>query len=150
MSEAQTSVKELKDGTSLWLVKNNNGLFLPLNDSDYEKAKRVPEGEENCFTLRRIRSPRNHRRYFAMLKLIFDNQDVYKNLRNFRLVMQMKAGYFTTEITDKGTAFIPDSIAYEAMDETEFQNLFEKVWIELQKFIQIDRQTLERELAQFA
>lgn len=136
-------------GLQLWLVKSKDGLFHPLNQPDYDKAAKIPVMEENLFSVKRIRNPKLHRKYFAMINLIFDNQDNYKNVDSFRKIMQMKAGYYTTEVTDKGTIYIPTSIAYEEMDESEFKELFEKVWVELQKFIQIDRETLESELAQF-
>jgi hypothetical protein len=58
----------------LWLVKDFEGKFVPYNEPDYEKAKRIPEGEDNLFEVKRVRNPGHHRKYFAMINLAFQTR----------------------------------------------------------------------------
>lgn len=137
----------MSKGIDIWLIKDDIGHFHPLNDIDREKAAKIPTMEENCFTIKRIRNPKFHRKYFKLLQLVFENQDKYSDFEHFRQIMQMKAGYFDCVVTDKGEVYLPRSIAYDAMDETQFSELYEKVAVVLQGFIKISRDELESEIS---
>ncbi len=132
----------------LFLVKTDKG-FLPYDDSDVEKNNKLKAHDVlECETTR----PRNVRflkKYFALLKTCFDNQDEYDNMRAFRYVVTLKSGYFTTIQTDKGIVFMPDSISFASMDDIEFEKLYSKTIDVLLKMVAIDRQDLENEIINF-
>lgn len=133
----------------LFLIKDHNGLFHPMNDNDREKAAKIREGEDNLFTLKKIRNIRFHRKYFVLIKMAFENQDQYQDIDDFRYVMQMKAGYYKRIITDKGVTFLPKSIAFDKMDADEFESLYEAVWKVLYNTFAFERELFEQELNQF-
>lgn len=134
----------------LWLIKDREGKFHPLNESDREKADKIPALEETLFTYKKIRNGKFHRKYFAMLNMAYDNQDQYKNFDHFRKIIQMKAGYYDTVVTDKGEVYLPLSIAFDKMDNNEFEKLYEAAWKVLYELFAFDRELFENELNAFA
>ena len=136
--------------SKIWLIKAEHNTFKPLNMIDQEKADKIHISESNMFTLKRVRNPKFHRKYFALINLAFQNQDQYINQNHFRKIVQMKAGYFEAVTTDKGIVYIPDSISYESMDETAFSDLYEKVWQVIYDTYRHDRIEFEKELNELA
>ena len=139
----------------IWLIKTGKGYFIPFQDSDYEIAQRIPAGEENCFTYKHVRLPSFHRKYFALIKLAYENQDHYKDQYVFRKVLEMRAGYHELVITEKGKElYLPKSIAYSEIDQADFEKLYDGVYAEIEKMLGLvseeDRQYFQNELAQFA
>ncbi len=109
------------------LIKQQDGSFIPAYPSDWEKAKKFKVGEEYNYSHKKIRNPKYHRKYFAMMRMLFDNQDLIDDSYIFRKYMEMKAGWYTvTQIGDK-EMILPKSINFEKMDEDEFQDLFGRV-----------------------
>lgn len=144
----------MSKGVTITLVKSPDGLFHPFTEHDRTTASKIPVGEDNVFRLQRIRNPRHHRKFFALIKLAFENQDEYKDIDVFRKVMQMRAGYFDTVVTEKKvTLYLPKSISYGELDQIGFQELYEKTYVEITKFLKIekekDREVFDSELAGF-
>lgn len=128
-------------GIDITLIKDDSGLFHPFMQPDIEAAAKIPVGEDNVFRLQRIRNPRHHRKYFALIKLAFQNQDTYQDEYVFRKMMEMKSGYYTPVTTDKEvTIYIPKSISYNVLDQDGFSDLYDKVFIEITKFLKIEKE----------
>ena len=73
------------------------------------------------------RNYQNHKRFFAFVKTAYDMQTFFDDFDIFRKWLIMGAGYFKSSVTPKGvTIFIPESIAFEKLDEEEFKQLFKK------------------------
>lgn len=137
-------------GVKIWMIKNQRtGEWQPLNDHDRETSDKIPSMEEALFVMQRPRNSAFHRKYFAMLKIVFDNQEQFKNQEHLRHYLQMKAGFVDIVATPNGTMHLPSSIAYDKMDATQFEDLYEKVLVEVLSFINLERETLEQELSQF-
>lgn len=95
------------------LIKRSDGSFLPAYPSDYDNAKKFKVGEECNFTYKKIRNTKFHKKYFAMIRMLFDNQEQFENAYAFRKWLEAKAGYYDAVMTDSGTFFCPKSIAYD-------------------------------------
>lgn len=81
------------------------------------------------FEYREPRSGPFHRRHFSMLKSIFESQDTFKDAEVFRKWAQVEVGYVQHMPTVTGEIFsIPDSIAYDKLDQAAFQELHDKVF----------------------
>ena len=100
--------------------------LAPADENEYEKFQQLGiwEGYVNH---KKQRNTPNHRRFFKMLGVVYDNQELYNNIEHMRSILTMKAGYFDSVITSTGTTYLPQSIAYDKMDEIEFRNFFSKV-----------------------
>jgi len=109
-----------------FVVKKDYG-FFPVNDNDLEVCKKFVEGEVYRCEIKKPRNIKFHRKFFALLQYVFENQDKYDNAEDLRVEIELKAGNYTEHITTKGKMiYIPKSIAFEKMDNIEFEKLYNK------------------------
>ena len=76
-----------------------------------------------------ITIPRNidfHRKFFTLIRLVFENQEHYKNKDELRADLTIESGYFTTYINKFTGEEIKKakSISFANMDDLEFSNLY--------------------------
>ena len=86
---------------------------------------------DSCIVLdwREPRSGPFHRRHFAMLKSVFEAQDVFDDPEMFRKWGEISAGFAKFVPMQSGTmCAMPDSIAYDRLDQQEFQAIHDKVF----------------------
>ncbi len=104
-----------------------DGLLEPSLEEDWDEVNRLGRGEILVMKYTQVRDPLNHRRYFAMHKIAYDNRpasDLTQDRRGFRKMIEMTAGYRTAVQTFKGEIiYIPKSIKYEQLEEPEFQEI---------------------------
>ena len=122
----------------LFLIKSKTGTLAPVHDDDREKLKKWPAGEMlQCS----VTVPRNvgfHRKYFAMLQLVFDNLPETKwkvgnNKVEIRTVdellwhVKFQAGHYEQKMTLGGKiVYEPKSISFAAMDDESFQEFYQR------------------------
>lgn len=111
----------------LTLVKQLNNTFKAAYDSDYETMKKIKVGD---FLECDIKKPRNyefHKKYFALLNMVFDNQERYSNITDLRHDLTLEIGYYTLRRNLSGDMIkIPNSISFASMDELTFNDLYSK------------------------
>jgi hypothetical protein len=127
------------------MYKSLGGL-KPLNSEDEEKLKSLPLDWDGIVTLKHPRNYEFHKKYFALIKLGFENQERYKNKDHYRYVMQMKAGFYESIETDKGTIWLPVSISFGSMESHEFNDLYEKVLTEISNDLGLGTDELSQEV----
>ena len=130
---------------NLSMYKSLGGL-KPLNSEDEEKLKSLPLDWDGIVTLKHPRNYEFHKKYFALMKLGFENQERYKNKDHYRYVMQMKAGFYESIETDKGTIWLPVSISFGSMESNEFNDLYEKVLNEIADDLGLGTDELSQEV----
>ncbi len=133
----------------LYLVKTNNGTFIPAYDSDHEAAKKIKSGEMVKGSITRPRNVGFHKKFFALLNLGFQNQEQYEDFESFRAVVIMKAGFYTKIATDRGAVYLPKSISFAKMDETEFEQVYDKVLDVIIAVIGVTKEDVEIEIVNF-
>ena len=131
------------------VIKLPNGSFMPAYPSDYDNAKKLKVGEEHHFVHKKIRNPKFHRKYFSMIRMLFDQQEKFKSERAFRRWLQSRAGYYEATETDKGIFYDPISIAYDSLDNDKFQELFELVTQVAYEIFALDNEEIERDLIDY-
>lgn len=108
----------------IFLTRTLAGL-VPADAEAKEAVRRWKIGETLKCSVRKPRDYKNHKRYFALLNLTFENQDKYTSFEHFRKAVQIAAGHVDELITlDGEVTFLPKSIAYDALDEMEFSKVF--------------------------
>ena len=145
----------------IYLIKTTNENFVPAYDSDRENSVRFPPGE---IVKANITKPRNvgfHKKYFAMLNLMYQNQDHFDYFENFRSYYQMRAGFYKIILVPQGRLekikikrptgelHWPTSISFANMDQLEFENVYNRVLDRLLEDIPMDRVDIEKELVEF-
>lgn len=135
----------------LWVGRSGNSL-KPAKDQDLKKLKKFKEGEMILVRVDRPRNPKLHRKYFALIKVTFENQEYFQDIEHLRKFLEMAAGYYeiaylpnrkTGEIV---TQYWPKSIAWDKLGQDEFQELFEGVLQQIYLNFNFDPESLENEV----
>ncbi len=131
------------------MQKSLTGL-KPAYDSDYELFKKITNGSIiKCV----VTKPRNilfHRKFFALLNLVFLNQEKYENLEDLLIEIKLKTGHYKEHITTKGIMiYVPKSISFAKMDEYSFDKFYSKVLNILGKLINVNSDELREQVEEF-
>ena len=132
------------------VIKTPQGL-KPAFDSDYESYSKIPLNEVIEIEYKKPRNYKFHRKYFALIKLAYENQSDYFNLNDLRRDLTITAGYYD-EVVNRVTGEVykmPKSISFSAMDETEFSELYEAVKDVIVRWLGITSETIETEILQY-
>lgn len=93
------------------------------------KVKAMEIGETLEFTWKAPRSPKFHRMFFGMLGALFDQQEQFADVDQLRAWLTVGAGYCEFVPGPKGRMVaLPKSIAWVAMDDSDFRDLVDAVW----------------------
>jgi len=132
------------------LIKTLNGYFKVAYDSDYDKAKKIKVNEPYEFEYKLPRNYRFHKKFFALLNLVYNNQDVYSNIEDLREDLTIEAGYYRLTENIKGqTVKRAKSISFAQMDETEFSDLYNSVVNVVINWLKISKEEISENIEQF-
>lgn len=123
--------------------------FAPENGED-EKLKRFKLGDT---VKAKIVVPRNvgfHRKFFALLKLTFQNQELIDNYDDFREAVTITAGFFRWSKDLHGNEFKrAKSISFAKMDQAEFEEVYSRVLDVCLNVLGCEKKELENEILNF-
>lgn len=133
----------------LYLVKQYDNSFKLAHDSDYELAKKIkPMAIVEC----NITQPRNvmfHRKFFALINLVYQNQEHYNDINLLRTDLIRLSGYNETHTSIEGLEIVKaKSISFSKMTELEFNNLYSAILDTIQKYFSFDRESVQNEINQ--
>jgi hypothetical protein len=133
------------------LVKKTYEGLKPCYDKDYEIYSNIKINEEFEIDYKKKRNSKFHRKFFALLKLFYENQDVYYNIEDLRLDLIKESGrfeevinIFTGEVFKKA-----NSISFASMDEITFSELYEDCKTIICKHLGICKELIEEEIHQY-
>ena len=115
------------------LVKTDTGLrgSTPADHDAWTKFKRRLETTKPGTYLRiestRPRNGAHHKKLFALLQLVAENSETYDTVEKALVAIKLVSGYtdpFIDPISGKLTQ-MPKSIAYESMDQDEFDKFYQ-------------------------
>lgn len=110
------------------IIKKDGTIILrPLHSNDEQQMGKLKQNVEYSFEVKGARNPAFHNKVLSLFRLGFENQEQINNFDNYRKVMIMKAGFYDAVQTSKGTVYLPQSIAFDKMDQQEYEDLFERV-----------------------
>ena len=114
--------------TDIYLVRTLSG-FSPGDDHAVETMKRWPIGTRVKADCRIPRAARTHKRYWALVKLIYENTEQFRSADMVHQFLKIRAGHCTPIVSKRtGEVFlVPDSISYDTLDETEFQQVWRRI-----------------------
>lgn len=132
------------------LVKRSDQSFIAAYDSDYEKVKKIKEGEIYKCQITKPRSLAFHRKMFALYNLVFENQELFDHMEDMRRELTIAAGYFTTyhglngELHKKAA-----SLSFAEMDGFAFQELYERTKDVICLHFRFTKESIEEEIHQY-
>jgi hypothetical protein len=132
------------------LIKTFNNNFKIAHNSDYEMAKKIPINEPIVYEWTKVRNYEFHKKFFALMKLVYENQEVYDNMESMRKDLIINAGYYDSRFDFKGVEVIEaKSISFASMDNNEFQELYNSVINVIVKWLSIDKQDVLDNIEQY-
>lgn len=135
----------------VFLTKTLSG-FVCADEQSKQAVRGWKIGETLRCSLKKPRDYTNHKRYFALLTLTFDNQSAYTNFEHFRKAVQIAAGHVDELITlDGEVVLVPRSIDYTTLDELQFCVVFAETMTVCAKILgDLELHHLEQEVARYA
>lgn len=117
-------------GTEITMLRRGDSL-VPSCEMFREDLLSIPEGKEIFVTMRRARSPKHHRFWFAALQEIVRSGQWEGSVETLLIWIKIATGHVTVVVGDKGkTFYVPKSIDWASMPEdafTAFKREAEKV-----------------------
>jgi len=133
----------------LTLIKTLSGL-KPAHNSDYELYKKLKLNEEYQCEVKQVRNIRFHRKFFALLNMLYDNQEIYTNLDSLRKDLTIAAGYYDERVNFSGEVIIEaKSISFAKMSQQEFDELYNRVLDVIVKYFNFDREDIKNHIEQY-
>jgi len=113
------------------LRKMQGGMLIAATQQDHDLLKVWRVGDDLRATVVKPRNGKFHRLAFALLNLVFQNQDKYDTLEQLLIEFKLKSGHYEEHLTLKGKIiYQAKSIAFDKMGQPEFEVLYSK-WIDI-------------------
>lgn len=134
----------------LYVQKQLNGSLIPCHNSDWEKAKKLKPNNEYLVEIKQPRNIKFHRKFFALINMLFDNQEQYKNIERLRKDLIIEAGYYD-EWADLNGVIQREakSISFAQMNEAEFSDLYNRVIDVIVQYFHFDKQDIIDNVEQY-
>lgn len=108
--------------------KTLSGHLCPIDDAGRMAVWRLPAGETVAVEFKRPRNLGHHKKFWALVSLIYQNQTHYNSPEALCDVIKVLAGYCVVTRGKGGREIhIPKSISFAAMDQTEFDQFWDRV-----------------------
>ena len=95
--------------------------FFPFHKSDREIADKIPCGEIRKCDIKKSRNLMHHNKFMAILRLVVDNSEEWDNSEQLLYWIKAKLALGTFKEVREKLIFVPDSISFESMDQTTFE-----------------------------
>ena len=109
-------------------LRREGSRLAPAGADDEEKIRGLRGENWYKADLRKVRNPGHHRKAFALIKLMFDSQERYETIDDLLVELKVRTGWYHEHILPSGQlVYVPKSIAFENMDQIEFEAFYEKL-----------------------
>lgn len=110
----------------LYFARTDRGL-VPADELTAEQVQKWGIGEVVACDTKRSRNVQHHRKAFALLRILLENQDRHETMRSFLVEIKIRLGWYEEHITVAGAlVYEPLSIAFDQMDQDAFEAEFYK------------------------
>ena len=135
----------------IMMVKQLNGSLIPAHDSDYEKLKKIKLNKMVEVEITQKRNLKFLRKFFALINLVYQNQEYYSSIDHLRRDLTIESGYYDVRLNKfTGEEIIePKSISFASMDEIEFSELYNKFLVTVVRVFGWDGEEIENNIADF-
>ena len=121
----------------------------PVGEIDREAIRSLRNGGMFMAEIKRTRNPRHHRKLFALLNIVLQNQEHYKSTDHLLGACKLATGHVDMVRTKRGDVAIPKSIAFHAMGQDEFEKFYDAAidWVISDVIPGLSRADLDAEVA---
>ncbi len=120
--------------------KGPRGALIPMEESSEEALRSIKTGSVLRVKINRVRNPKFHRKYFALLNYAYSvwselvperewrGRQVVTTFERFRKEVQIMAGHYEPVWTITGEMRLePKTISFAGLDEEGFESLYSTV-----------------------
>lgn len=131
------------------LVRTLSG-FKTAYDSDFELSKKIKLNEIYEFEFKQPRNLKFHRKFFALINMVFQNQEQYTNIEHLRKDLIIESGNYDLRHDLNGVEIREaKSISFAQMDEIQFSELYNSVVDVIVKYFNFDKQDIIDNVSQY-
>lgn len=109
------------------LFRKHLGSLRPADQDATDELAKLKHGQEVRVEIKRMRNPRQHRIYWALISLIFDHQSRYATRDQLHQAIKVAVGYYDEIEGKHGRIAIPKSISFGNMPQAAFEEFFDAV-----------------------
>jgi hypothetical protein len=127
------------------MLKKIAGGLIPSLPMDEEKLSKWKFGSIMECEVKKPRNGQFHRKFFALINVVYINQEKYTQLDDLLVEVKLKTGHYKEHLTTKGEIiYLPKSISFAQMDEMEFGLFYSKVIdVVLKHFMKVSPEELD-------
>ena len=134
----------------LFVIKQLDHTLKVAYNSDYDKIKKLKVGQEYQCEVKQPRNLKFHKKFFALVNMLFENQEIYNNPDRLRKDLIIEAGLYDEWADFQGVMQREaKSISFASMNEDEFSELYSKVIDVIVKHFNFDREDIIENVQQF-
>ena len=153
MMQKTLLVNDMKVGqmSKIAYVRKVLNALAPADANSESIISELPAGVVLKVTIVQPRNVKFHRKFFALLKIILDNQSHFKSLDELLYAVKLKLGYAIPVKIRGMTGYMPRSISFTSMDESEFSEFYNRTldFLVTEVIPGLDKSDLEKELEGF-
>jgi len=127
-----------------------SGKIVPEFDSDYDNFKKLKRDSTLLFDIKQERNSQHHRKFFALINMVFQNQEVFQDIEHLRKELTIESGFYNEYRTFDGEVKREaKSISFSAMDQIEFNELYSRFCDTIIRVMNWDMDMIEENLESF-
>lgn len=131
------------------LVRTLSG-FKPAFDSDFEESKKIKIGEVYQYEYKKPRNYMFLKKFFALVKMVYDNQEQYTNIEHLRKDLIIESGNYDLRHDLLGVEVREaKSISFAQMSENEFSELYNSVVDVIIKYFHFDKEEIAENVERY-
>jgi hypothetical protein len=130
---------------SVWTASSTG--LVPADEESAKLCTKLKVGQQVRAEVVRMRSPEQHRLWWALASIAFDQQSFYATLEDFAGAIKCALGHaYIVTMPDGSVLQRPKSIAFGNMKQAEFQQFFDATEKLLSEKMGISIETLRGEV----
>ncbi len=134
----------------LTIVKQQDNSFKVAYDSDYETLKKFKVGDLLECEIRKPRNYKFHKKFFALLNLVYQNQETYNNIDDLREDLTVASGFYESRNNLQNEPVKKaKSISFAKMSEDDFGKFYNSIVDVIVKYFKFDKETIQENIEQF-
>ena len=111
------------------ICRKINGHLVPVDDEASDALAKVRDGRDVTVEFKMSRNPRHHRLFFALIQFVRIHSDTMATatVKQIKTALKLATGHVETFVDCQTgqSVMVPKSIAFESMDQTEFNKFFD-------------------------
>ena len=133
------------------LFQKDAGCLRPFGDEAEAMLQKWKIGSVVSVEVKQPRNPDHHKKFFALLNLIYSNQEHYKSTDEILDAFKFAVGHTKKIKTRRGVIEVPLSISFSAMSQDEFAAFYDKAvdFVCTEVIPGLQREDLAKELMEF-